>query len=403
MKRYLSKNLSTLSGGRSLKELKNLEWIFIGIHALGVPTAIAMVFLHEPSSLTAVSIVAVLLAAWSVIAGFSNHRIATVEGQVRLGIVTQIVIVLFAWALVFQVVSGINTAAYAGFIVVIIEGAMRFGLRGSLVMGIVFALGLVAAMIYREWHYGLEFNIPGYAFWTVLSFIIALSVGLVTEENRRERERSERLVRERTLLEERNRIARDLHDTVLKTLHGLALEAHALKKQVSYPAALERAGYIQGVCQRSSQEIRDIISELRSENMDEGIASLMSRMVESWSKTAGIKTEFTFSGSDRPLSLIASYNLRNVLSEALLNVQKHASATQVSVLLELLSGEIRLEIADNGKGIGYSGNEVYTVASKGKYGILGMKERVEQLNGQFSIDSSRGTRLLISVPLISAR
>jgi signal transduction histidine kinase len=403
MERYLSMNLSTLSGVRSLKELKNLEWIFIGIHALGVPTAVAMAFLHEPSSLTAVSIVAALLAAWSVIAAFLNHRIASIEGQVRLGIATQIVIVLFAWALVFQVVSGVNTAAYAGFIVVIIEGAMRFGLRGSMVMGIVFALGLVAAMMYREWHYGLEFNIPGYAFWTVLSFIIALSVGLVTEENRRQRQRSERLVRERTLLEERNRIARDLHDTVLKTLHGLALEAHALKKQVNSPAARERAEYIQGVCQRSSQEIRDIISELRSENVDEGIASLMSRMVDSWSKATGIKAELTVSGSDRPLSLIASYNLRNVLSEALVNVQKHASASQVGVLLELLPGEIRLEIADNGKGIGYSGDEVYAVASKGKYGILGMKERVEQLNGQFSIDSSQGTRLMISVPLISAR
>ncbi len=401
MERYLSMNLSTLSGGRSLKELKDLEWIFIGIHALGVPTAIIMAFLHAPSSAFTVSIIAGLLAAWSVAAASLNRRISSVKGQVSLGIVTQILVVLFAWALVFQVVSGENTAAYGGFIVVIIEGAVRFGLRGSLVMGVAFALGLIAAMVYRERVYGLEFNIRGYAFWAVLSFIISFAVGSVTEETRRERLRIERLVRERTLLEERNRIARDLHDTVLKTLHGLALEAHALKKQVNSPAALEKAEYIQGVCQRSSQEIRDIISELRSENVHEGIASLMSRMVQSWSKASGIKTDFTVSGSDRPLSLIASYNLRNVLSEALVNVQKHASASQVSVLLELLPGEIRLEISDNGKGIGYSGDEVYAIASRGKYGILGMKERVEQLNGQFSIDSSHGTRLMISIPLIS--
>ena len=74
----------------------------------------------------------------------------------------------------------------------------------------------------------------------------------------------------------------------------------------------------------------------------------------------------------------------------------------MSVSLELLPGEVRLEIADNGKGIGYSGGQVYEVAAKGKYGILGMKERVEQLNGQFSIDSRDGTRLLISVPLVSS-
>ncbi len=403
MQSYVSRNLSTLSGGRSLKELKNLEWIFIGIHMLGIPTAIAMIFLHKPSSLTVVSIAAALLAVWCVIAITLNYRIASVEGQVRLGLATQIVIMLFAWALVFEVVSGKNTAAYAGFFVVIIEGAMRFGLRGSLFMGIVFALGLIGAMFYRDWHYGLNFDPPGYAFWTVLSFIIALSVGLVTEENRRQRERSERLVKERTLMEERNRIARDLHDTVLKTLHGLALEAHALKKQASSPAIREKSDYIEGVCQRSTQEIREMISELRSESSDEGIASIMSRMMDSWSKATGIKAELTISGSDQPLSLLASHNLRNVLSEALLNVQKHAAASQVSVLLELLPGEIRLEIADNGKGISYAGDEIYTVVSQGKFGILGMKERVEQLNGQFSIDGRQGTRLLISVPLVSAR
>ncbi|UCC59719.1 MAG: sensor histidine kinase, partial [Dehalococcoidia bacterium] len=219
---------------------------------------------------------------------------------------------------------------------------------------------------------------------------------------RREHRRSERLVRERTLLEERQRIARDLHDTVLKTLHGLALEAHALKKQSKSPAVLEKSAYIQGVCQRSSQEIRDIISELRSAEGNEGIASLMSSIVETWGRNTGIGTEFTLSGVDRPLSLIASYNLRNVLSEALLNVQRHASASHLNVSLELMPGEMRLEIADNGKGLGSSGDEVFAVVTKGKYGIAGMKERVEQLNGQFSIDSNGGTRLLISVPLISA-
>lgn len=402
MKWSLSQNRLPLSGGRSVGELKNLEWIFIGIHSLGVPTAVLMALMHEPSSVTAVSVVAGLLAAWSALAVFFNYRITTVGGQVRLAIATQAVVVLFAWAFIFQVVSGENTAAYGGFAVVIIEGAVRFGLRGSLIMAVVSAFGLAAAMVYREWEYGLEFNWAGYGFWAVLSFIVALLVGLVTEETRREHRRSGVLVRERTLLEERHRIARDLHDTVLKTLHGLALEAHALKKQVDSPLALEKAGHIEGVCQRSSQEIRDIISELRSEYEDEGIAAQMSRMVESWSWTAGVETQFDISGADRSLSLVASYNLRNVLSEALSNVQRHASATRVSVSLELLPGEVRLEIADDGKGIGYSGGEVYEVAAKGKYGILGMKERVEQLNGQFSVDSRGGTRLLISVPLISS-
>jgi len=403
MKSYVSTSSPLLAGGRSLKELKNLEWIFIGIHSLGVPAAILMATLHAPSSVLAVSIIAGLLALWNVIAVLLNHRTTTIEGQLRLGAVTQVMVVLFAGALIFQVVSGENTAAYSGFAVVIIEGAIRFGLRGSLILGIVFAFGLALAMWYREWQYGLEFNVPGYVFWTVLLFIIALSVGLVTEETRKERRTSELLIRERTLLDERQRIARDLHDSVLKTLHGLALEAHALKKRIGSPDVLEKIEYIEEICQRSSQGIRDMISELRSEEQSVGIAALMAQMVEEWGKTADVEAQFSFSGEDRILSVIATYNVRNVLSEALLNIKKHAEASKVDVSLELLSGELRLDIADNGKGLGYSGSDVYGSAAKGHYGILGMKERIEQLNGQFSIYSTAGTRLLISVPLVKAK
>ncbi|MBT4510855.1 MAG: sensor histidine kinase [Chloroflexi bacterium] len=225
----------------------------------------------------------------------------------------------------------------------------------------------------------------------------------MTEETRRERRRSERLIRERTLLDERHRIARDMHDTVLKTLHGLALESHALKKHMDSPVALAKIEYLQGVCQRSSQEIRDIIYELRSEAEDEGIASQMSRLVETWSNATGIETEFSASGNDRSLPLIASYNLRNVLSEALVNIHKHAAASHVDIAIELLPGELRLEIEDNGKGLGNLVDDVYGSVAKGKYGIVGMKERVEQLNGQFTIESNRGTRLVITVPFIPSK
>ncbi len=403
MRQVLGREPQSSSGERSLRDMKNLEWIFIAIHSLGVPAAIPIGLMHDPVSVTTLAIFAGLLAVWSIVAAFLNHRIATVNGQLRLSVVTQGVIAVFAWAFIFQFLSGKETAAYAGFAIVIIEGATRFGLTGSLVMEAAFALGLAVAMLYRQWEYDLAFSFPGYVFWTILMLFIALSVGLVTEETRRERRRSAKLVRERTLLEERQRIARDLHDTVLKTLHGLALEAYALKRLAASPPAVDKAQYIQDVCQRSSQEIRDIIDELRSEAEVEGVASQLSRIAEAWGKDTGIDVGFTVSGEDRSLPLQTSYNLRSILSEALDNTRKHASASHVSISVEFLPGEMRLEIADNGKGIGHSGEQVYAVAAKGKYGILGMKERVEQLNGQFSIDSSHGTRLLITVPLVSPR
>jgi len=398
MRAKFNTNLTSLSSGRSLKDMKNLEWIFIAVQWLGVPVLIAMGIAYHPASTVTVIILTVFLAVWSAIAAFLNRRITTIEGQVLLGIMSQALLPVFAWAIIFQFLEG-QTAAYGAFAFVIIEGAVRFGLAASMIMEAIFVAGLAVAMQYRVWEYGLEFSTTGFAFWALFLFFIALSVGLVTEEARRERRSSASLIRERTLLQERSRIARDLHDTVLKTLHGLALEAHVLGRHANSPAAKEKAQYIEGVCQRSTQEIRDIIQELRSECQDLGIASQMSRMVDEWSQATGIKAEFIASGEDQSLPLMTSHNLRNVLSEALENIRKHAQASKASVSIELQPGEVRLEIADNGKGISYPPSEVYTLASKGKYGMLGMKERVEQLNGQFSIDTSPGTRLMISVPL----
>ncbi len=399
MRKNIGTTLTALSGGRSLKDMKNLEWIFIAVHWLGIPVLIAMGIAYDPASTTTVIILTVALAVWSASAAFLNRRITTVEGQVLLGISSQALLPVFAWAMIFQFLQG-QTAAYGAFAFVIIEGAVRFGLLASLVMEVIFVAGLTAAMLYRVWEYESEFSWTGYAFWAIFLFFIALSVGLVSEEARRERRRSASLIRERTLLEERGRIARDLHDTVLKTLHGLALEAHVLKRQASPPAAQAKAEYIEAVCQRSSEEIRNMIHELRTDTQDAATASQMSRMVQEWSQATGIKAEFMVSGDDRSLPLMASHSLRNVLSEALENIRKHAGASQVTVSVELFRGEVRLEIADNGKGIGYSEAEVFSLMPKGKYGISGMKERVEQLNGQFSIDSSHGTRLLITVPLV---
>lgn len=228
-------------------------------------------------------------------------------------------------------------------------------------MGLMFVLGLAAAMLYRDREYDFEFTPAGYVFWTVLMLLMAFSVGLVTEETRRERRRSAALVRERTLLEERQRIARDLHDTVLKTLHGLALEAYALTKHLEPSGARDKADYIQDVCRRSGEEISGIIQELRTDREEAGIATQ--------------------------------------LSEALTNIQKHASASRAKIAIELLPQEIRLEIEDDGKGVGHWSEDLNRNASAGKFGLLGMKERVQQINGQFAIESNGGTRISAAAPL----
>ena len=74
------------------------------------------------------------------------------------------------------------------------------------------------------------------------------------------------------MLAERHRIARDLHDTVLKTLQGLSLETYVLRMRPLPEDAKEKLQYIEGVCLRSSHEIRNIVNELREDREEESIA-----------------------------------------------------------------------------------------------------------------------------------
>ncbi len=400
MKYFTGKGFSLFSGERSLREMKNLEWIFIVIHSIGVPVSLVMSWLHRPDAFGEMAVIAALLAMCNVIAGVSNYSIKSIPAQQRLSMVTLILLGVFAWSLILYLANDPYTSAYTGFVIVIIEGAWRFGFIGSMVTGLIFVIGFSAATFFYQSELDKEFNVSGYIFWTVIMLLIALAMGLIAEETRRERRRNALLISERTILSERNRIARDLHDTVLKTLHGLSLESYALKKHLP-PHNAERAEYMAGICKRSSQEIRDTIFELRGEQESEGIIAQLSTMVKKWGDTAGTSTRFSHFGDDRILSLVTTHNIREVLSEALLNISKHAASSKTSVLVEIRHGEMRMEIKDNGKGIDSWEGDLYAIASDGKFGILGMKERVEQLNGQFSIDSGEGTRLLISIPLLA--
>ncbi|MFO8009321.1 MAG: histidine kinase [Dehalococcoidia bacterium] len=389
------------SGGRNLSETKRYEWIFIAIHSMGVPIILLFTWLHEPASTLGMIVIAACLVTGNLIAGVMNRRITSMEGQQGLSLASLIGISLIAWASIFHFVYDFDTAAHAGFSIVIIEGAVRFGLRGSIGMGIVFALGLAGAMFFRLWVYDLRFSASGYAFWTTIMMVIALTIGFITEETFRERQRNVALVQARALDTERNRIARELHDTVLKTLQGIALESHAIGKHLDSPVVKKRIEQIEEECQRSSEGIREVIHELRSISGYESIGDQVALLLRKWSSTTGIEAEFELGGDDRRVPGTLSYNVRCILSEALLNIQKHAAATQVRVQTHVASDRMQIRISDNGLGISIPEKEgTQSLGSGSAFGILGMRERIEQLGGRLLIERENGTRLTMEIPLM---
>jgi signal transduction histidine kinase len=387
---------------RYLHEMKRLEWIFIAVRWLWVPMVFVMAWLHHPEQATLMRVLGGVLALCNTAACLFNITVKTPRSQRALGISMLTIDTLLAWGVILLFVRDFYTAAYAGFVYIVLEAAIRFGFVGSLVMIAVFALGLYGAYEYRLAVFGVRFSTSGYAFWTSLMSIVSILVGMIVHEGRKQRWQSEKYLKESTLLSERHRIARELHDTVLKTLQGLSLESRALENRTATttPSVKETAQYIEEVCSLTSQEIREVIFDLRTEDEGAGIASQISNMLNDWSGATGIIGEFTVQGHDVVLPVEPTRQLRNMVSEALTNVQRHASASRVYIALRISSGELSIEISDDGRGIRRGVDDLHVFVAEGKLGIAGMKERVELLGGSFSLDSDQnGTNLSFKVPI----
>jgi signal transduction histidine kinase len=387
---------------RYLHEMKRLEWIFIAVRWVWVPIVFLMAWLHHPAQTDLMMVLGGVLGFCNIVACLLNIRIKTPHPQHALGLTMLIVDTLLAWGVILLFVRDFYTAAYAGFVYIILEAAIRFGLTGSLSAAGLFVLALYGAFLYREAAFDVRFSVSGYVFWTVLMAIVALAAGAIVHEGKRQRALSERRLRENALLTERHRIARELHDTVLKTLQGLSLEARALGSRTGtpVPSVKETADYIAEVCSRTGREIREVIFDLRSENIKGGIGSQISGMLDEWSKNTGIAADFDLSGEDVMLPPEPARQVRNIVTEVLTNIQRHASASHVSIVINISSGEMDIEIRDNGLGIGHIIDDLHVFVAEGKLGIAGMKERVELLGGRLSLSSDRGgTVINLHVPV----
>jgi signal transduction histidine kinase len=195
-------------------------------------------------------------------------------------------------------------------------------------------------------------------------------------------------------LEERQRLARELHDSVSQALYGIALGARTaralLDRDVTQVA--EPLEYVLALAEAGLTDMRALIFELRPESLQsEGLVVALTKLTDSLRARhhLAVRTQFDVE-PDIPLQ--AKEALYRVAQEALRNIIKHAQSCLVTVQLDA-APRVRLEIADNGAG--FDPNRDYP----GHLGLRSMRERVEKLGGQLVIDSApgRGTRIALSL------
>ncbi|WP_369241185.1 GAF domain-containing sensor histidine kinase [Streptomyces sp. R21] len=199
-----------------------------------------------------------------------------------------------------------------------------------------------------------------------------------------------------SLLEDRDRIARDLHDLAIQRLFATGMTLQSAQRFVQHPQAAERLGRAVDDLDTTIKIIRSTIFGLRAhETPSAGLRIRTVRALEEAAQVLGFTPALRMEGLiDVDVSAALSEDALAVLGEALTNVARHAQATAVEVGLVVREGHLRLSVSDNGIGMG--------AATDRRSGLRNLEERAELLGGQLKVTGSqegRGTRLEWRAPL----
>jgi signal transduction histidine kinase len=188
--------------------------------------------------------------------------------------------------------------------------------------------------------------------------------------------------------QERRRIARELHDGVGQDLAGLALGLEALQRS---PGTIEVADLKQ-LARSTAQQIRELIIDLRPRVLDDlGLGAALRWLAQERHPNLDVELEVEL---DRQLPSPVETAIFRIVQEALTNVERHAQAGEARLRVWTADGQVRAVVEDNGRGFD-PGREA------GGFGIVGMRERAEQLGGRLQVrsDSPAGTRVEAVLPL----
>ena len=292
-----------------------------------------------------------------------------------------------------------------GFAVEQLARGQRWAVYGALCVSLVLPLGLR----HGSWAGTLLSSVT---VGTAIFFVAVFAQMRLNEQ--RARERAEQLMadlekanaqlaayatqaEELAMTQERNRLAREIHDSLGHTLTtvNVQIEAARVVMDSDPDRALDAMNKAQELTQKGLARVRESVAALRespvsNRPLQEAIASLVRE-----TQSSGIITEFEVTGDTKALEHKVALALYRAAQEGLTNVCRHARASRVDVRLDFQPGKVRLEIRDNGVG---------AVETNGGFGLLGIRERMQLLGGTLEIQTGagKGFCLIATVPMADA-
>jgi len=203
------------------------------------------------------------------------------------------------------------------------------------------------------------------------------------------------------VLEERGRLAREIHDTLAQGFVGISsqLDAVAFTLNTHVDMARKHLDLARKMVRHSLTEARRSVMDLRASALEgHDLPAALSEAAHQWTAGSPVQIRVDVEGENRPLPEETEQHLLRIAQEAVTNAVKHARASQVSIHLEMAGRKLSLRVADNGQG--FEQDEAFSEVG-GHFGLLGMRERAERLGGELRLHSEpgHGTEVAVTVPI----
>ncbi len=293
----------------------------------------------------------------------------------------------------------LNYFFHSFYVIILLEAVLSLNLKNGIKAG---AAAVLVSMIKYGYlnYYKFSFaNISQMAFFLMVNVLILVIAGFA-QHNREERQRKDVLYRELldahkqlkqysdevsrlSIIEERNRIARDFHDTIGHNMTALIMQMqmaeHLYREDEGRAEKLLRDAV--NTARDSLSRIREVVETLRGDENEYHHSDAIRLLVLDFSKKTGIQIRLELVEGKDPGDSGARMALYRIVQEALTNAVRHGKATEILVKIEYLSKEIRFHIRDNGVG---------SAELIEGFGLKGIRERAEACGGSVKIESGQG-------------
>ncbi|MBC6461660.1 sensor histidine kinase [Actinomadura sp. HBU206391] len=199
------------------------------------------------------------------------------------------------------------------------------------------------------------------------------------------------------VLEERARLAREIHDTLAQGFMGIITQLEAAEQGLGDPVAVrQRISLAKRLARDNLTEARRSVDALRPEALrDVRLDGALATVAERWQAANGIPVTFSVDGRPRPLGTEVETTVLRAAQEGLANIARHAGAERAALTLSYMDDEVTLDVLDDGAGFDPSGPH-------DGYGLVAMRERASRAGGTVTVESTpkEGTALCLSIPCV---